>query len=136
LGGERSIAITPLKSDHVTREPSRGVAGAELPRYDGDAATRKAFGETLAALAPTVGDLVVLDGEVANSTHTEDFQKAAPDRFFEMYIGEQNMLGVAVGLQALGKMPFAATFAAFLSLAYDFVRMGAISRATLCLCGS
>jgi transketolase len=136
LGGERSIAITPPKPDHVTREPSRAVAGADLPSYDGDMATRKAFGETLVALAPSVGDLVVLDGEVANSTHTEDFQKAAPDRFFEMYIGEQNMLGAAVGFQALGKIPFAATFAAFLTRAYDFVRMAAISRANLRLCGS
>src|SRR5439155_4327372 len=75
-------------------------------------------------------------GEVANSTHTEDFQKAAPDRFFEMYIGEQNMLGAAVGFQALGKIPFAATFAAFLTRAYDFVRMSAISRANIRLCGS
>jgi transketolase len=136
LGGERRIAITPPKPDHVTHEPSRDFAAAQLPRYDGDVATRKAFGETLAALASTVVDLVVLDGEVANSTHTEDFQKAAPDRFFEMYIGEQNMLGAAVGFQALGKIPFAATFAAFLTRAYDFVRMGAISRANLCLCGS
>jgi transketolase len=136
LGGERSIAITPPKPDHVTREPSRDVSDAELPSYDGDMATRKAFGEALASLAPTVGDLVVLDGEVANSTHTEDFQKAAPDRFFEMYIGEQNMLGAAVGFQALGKVPFAATFAAFLTRAFDFVRMAAISRANLRLCGS
>src|SRR5207247_214959 len=71
-----------------------------------------------------------------NSTHTEDFQKAAPDRFFEMYIGEQNMLGTAVGLQALGKVPFAATFGAFMTRAYDFIRMAAIGRANLRMCGS
>src|SRR5439155_14101966 len=81
-------------------------------------------------------DIVALDGEVANSTHTEDFQKAAPDRFLEMFIGEQNMLGTAVGLQALGKNPFAATFGAFLTRGYDFVRMAAVSRANLRLCGS
>src|SRR5207245_1683987 len=81
-------------------------------------------------------DVVVLDGEVANSTHTEDFQKAAPDRFFEIYIAEQCMAGVAVGLQALGKVAFAATFGAFFTRAYDFVRMAAISRADLRLCGS
>jgi transketolase len=112
------------------------LTGATVPTYDGDIATRKAFGEALAALAPVVTDLVVLDGEVSNSTHTEDFQKAAPDRFFEMYIGEQNMLGAAVGLQALEKIPFAATFAAFLTRAYDFIRMAAVSRANLRLCGS
>ncbi len=136
LGGERTIAITPPKPDHVSREPAVDLTGATVPTYDGDIATRKAFGEALAALAPVVTDLVVLDGEVSNSTHTEDFQKAAPDRFFEMYIGEQNMLGAAVGLQALEKIPFAATFAAFLTRAYDFIRMAAVSRANLRLCGS
>src|SRR5439155_10322033 len=81
-------------------------------------------------------DIVALDGEVANSTHTEDFQKAAPERFFEMFIAEQVMLGAAVGFQAVGKNPFAATFGAFLTRGYDFVRMAAVSRANLRLCGS
>jgi transketolase len=135
LGGERSIAITPPKPDHVA-PMAIGGTGFDLPSYDGDIATRKAFGETLAALGRGRPDIVVLDAEVSNSTHTEDFQKVAPDRFFEMYIGEQNMLGAAVGFQALGKIPFAATFAAFLTRAYDFIRMAAISRANLRLCGS
>src|SRR5919201_4202907 len=117
-------------------EPAPVGAGAAVPAYEKDVATRKAFGETLAALAPARPDIVVLDGEVSNSTHTEDFQKAAPDRFFEMSIGEQDMLGAAVGMQALGKTPFAATFGAFLTRAYDFVRMAAVSRANLRLCGS
>jgi transketolase len=134
LGGERSITITPPKP-----EPAQPIAfagtGPSLPTYDKDIATRKAFGETLAALAPRQ-DIVVLDGEVANSTHTEDFQKAAPDRFFEMYIGEQNMLGAAVGFQALGYAAFAATFGAFITRGYDFIRMAAISRANLRICGS
>jgi transketolase len=90
---------------------------------------------TLAALSARP-DVVALDGEVSNSTHTEDFEKVAPERFFEMYIGEQGMVGAAVGLQALGKVPFAATFGAFLTRAYDFVRMAAISRANIRLCGS
>jgi transketolase len=98
-------------------------------------ATRKAFGETLAALAARP-EVVVLDGEVANSTYTEDFQKVAPERFIELYIAEQCMAGVAVGLQVLGKVVYAATFAAFLTRAYDFVRMAAVSRASLRLCGS
>jgi transketolase len=135
LGGERSIAITPPKPDHVS-PLATGATGFDLPSYDKDIATRKAFGETLAALGRGRPDIVVLDGEVGNSTHTEDFQKAAPDRFFEMYIGEQNMLGAAVGFQALGKVPFTATFGAFLTRAYDFIRMAAISRANLRLCGS
>src|SRR5207247_7961641 len=108
----------------------------ELPSYDKEFATRKAFGETLAAMAEAEPDLVVLDGEVSNATHTEDFQEVAPDRFFEMYIGEQNMLGAAVGLQVLGKKPFAATFGAFVTRGYDLIRMAAVSRANLRLCGS
>jgi len=134
LGGGRSITITPPKPEGVSLSDGSG-AEVTLPVYDKEIATRKAFGETLVALAARP-DVVVLDGEVANSTHTEDFQKAAPDRFFEMFIGEQGMLGAAVGLQALGKVPFAATFGAFLTRGYDFVRMAAISRANLRLCGS
>ncbi|HYV01464.1 MAG TPA: transketolase, partial [Actinomycetota bacterium] len=134
LGGQRSIAITPPKPESMIQPPAR-TWSLHLPSYDEPEATRKAFGETLAAMAERT-DIVVLDGEVSNSTHTEDFQKAAPDRFFEMYIGEQNMLGAAVGFQALGKKAVAATFGAFLTRGYDFVRMGAISRAELKLCGS
>jgi transketolase len=134
LGGERSISVSPPKPDLVlVAEPSS--RSVELPSYDEDVATRKAFGESLAAMAVRP-DVVVLDGEVSNSTHTEDFEKVAPDRFFEMFIGEQNMLGAAVGLQALGKVSFAATFGAFLTRAYDFIRMAAVSRANLRLSGS
>ena len=134
LGGERHITITPPKPEgHV--EPDERHWAFGLPEYDAEVATRKAFGESLAALA-AVPDVVALDGEVSNSTHTEDFQKAAPDRFFEMFIAEQAMVGAAVGLQAIGKVPFAATFAAFLTRAYDFIRMAAVSRANLRLSGS
>ena len=79
---------------------------------------------------------MVLDGEVGNSTYTDDFQAVAPERFIELYIAEQCMLGVQTGLQALGKTAFAATFGAFVARAADFVRMGAISRANLRLSGS
>jgi len=134
LGGERHLIITPPRPEAAAPDDG-GAAEVTLPTYDADQATRKAFGEALAALAVRP-DVVALDGEVANSTHFEDFQKAAPDRFFEMYIGEQNMLGAAVGMQALGKTAFAGTFGAFLTRGYDFVRMAAISRANLRLCGS
>jgi len=80
--------------------------------------------------------VVVLDGEVSNSTFAETFAKAHPERYFEMYIAEQQLVAAAVGIQAVGWRPFASTFAAFLSRAYDFVRMAAISRATFSLCGS
>jgi transketolase len=134
LGGERPTRISPPK-------PEAGVvprnAGAEvtLPVYTEAIATRKAFGETLAALAARP-DVVAIDAEVSNSTYTEDFQRVAPERFVESYIAEQNMVGMAVGMQVLGKVVFAATFAAFLTRAYDFVRMAAISRADLRLAGS
>ena len=110
----------------------------ELPRYDvGDeVATRKAYGDALAALGAARGDIVALDGEVGNSTFAEIFGKAHPERYFEMYIAEQGMVAAAVGLQARGWKPFASTFAAFLSRAYDFVRMAAISRASFSLSGS
>jgi len=134
LGGVREIRITPPKPEPWTPpEPAR--VPIDPPVYTEPIATRKAFGEALAAMAGRT-DVVVLDGEVANSTHTEDFQAVAPERFFELYIAEQCMTGVAVGLQALGKTVYAATFGAFLTRAYDFIRMAAVSRADLRLCGS
>ena len=78
----------------------------------------------------------MLDGEVSNSTFAELFRDAHPDRFVEMYIAEQQMVAAAVGMQVLGWKPYCSTFAAFLSRAYDFVRMGVVSGATLRLCGS
>jgi transketolase len=134
LGGPRDITITPRKPEASVAPLANGV-DVTLPQYDEAIATRKAFGEALAALAARP-EVVALDGEVANSTHTEDFQKVAPERFFESYIAEQNMIGMAVGMQVLGKVPFPATFAAFLTRAYDFIRMAAISRADLRISGS
>jgi transketolase len=102
-----------------------------------EVATRQAFGAALAKLGAIDPDIVVLDGDVMNSTGTESFAEKFPDRFFEAYIAEQNMIGTALGLAAGGKRPFAATFAAFLSRAYDFIRMAQYSRPThLVLCGS
>jgi transketolase len=134
LGGPRNIAITPPKPELRIPQPPKPWT-YQVPTYDDAIATRKAFGETLAAMAANPG-LVVLDGEVGNSTHTEDFQKVAPDRFIEMYIAEQCMVGAAVGLQVMGKTPFATTFGAFMTRAYDFIRMAAVSRANLRLSGS
>jgi transketolase len=137
LGGERSIRIEVALPE--TQEPHRFPAGElELPRYEvgSEVATRKAYGDALAALGSARGDVVVLDGEVSNSTFSEVFAKEHPERFFEMYIAEQQMVAAAVGMQTVGWRPFVSTFAAFLSRAYDFVRMGAVSRARLALCGS
>ena len=100
------------------------------------AATRTAFGEALAALGDIRPDIVVLDGEVSDSTRTAAFAKAHPERFFEFYIAEQQLLAAAVGMQVRGWVPFASTFAAFFTRAYDFIRMAAVSRASIRLVGS
>jgi transketolase len=137
LGGLRNIRVDVAKPD--TAEPHTFPSGElELPRYDvgNEVATRKAYGDALAALGSARGDVVAVDGEVSNSTFAEIFAKAHPERYFEMYIAEQQMIAAAVGLQARGWNPFASTFAAFFSRAYDFIRMAAISRANLRLAGS
>jgi transketolase len=116
-----------------------GDPSVPLPSYEvgGDAVpTRKAFGEGLAALMRRRGDVVALDGEVGNSTHLEEVLKHTPERYFELYIAEQMMMAEAVGFQVRNWTPFASTFAAFLSRAYDFVRMAVISQAKLCINGS
>ena len=133
LGGERSLSVTPAAPAEY--KAANGGSPVRLPVYTDGIATRKAFGETLAALAARP-DVVVLDAEVGNSTFTEDFEKVAPERFLQMFIAEQTMVGAAIGLQVTGKTPFAATFGAFLTRAYDFIRMGAVSRANIRLCGS
>jgi len=134
LGGIRDLRIAPPKPEAGAAPAATGAA-VELPTYEEGIATRKAFGEALAALTARL-DVVALDGEVSNSTYTEDVEQVAPERFVELYIAEQCMAGVAVGMQVVGKNPFAATFGAFLTRAYDFVRMAAVSRANLRLAGS
>ena len=136
LGGERHVTVRgprPAGGSPRTR-PSAEVI---LPRYAMGAkvATRKAFGESLAAVGAR-SDVVALDGEVDNSTHAEDFAKAYPERYFEMFIAEQQLVAAAVGLSVRGYVPFAATFAAFFTRAYDFVRMAGISEVSIRLCGS
>jgi transketolase len=99
-------------------------------------AARKAFGEALAAMAHAWPEIVVIDGDVKNSTFTELFQKVAPDRFFEGYIAEQNMVGMAMGLAARGRIPFVATFGAFFTRGYDFVRMACVGGNAIKLAGT
>jgi transketolase len=99
-------------------------------------ATRHAYGAALARLAPQYPDMVVLDGEVSNSTYAEIFKSDYPERFFEMDNAEQNMVGAALGLSIRGKAPFVSTFAAFLTRAADQVRMSQYSNANIKFCGS
>jgi transketolase len=137
LGGIRDLTADVAKPEPA--EPHTFATGPlELPRYDvgEEVATRKAYGEALAAVGGADGAVVGLDGEVSNSTFAEIFAAAHPERYFEMYIAEQQMVAAAVGMQVRDWKPFASTFAAFLTRAFDFVRMAAVSRASIALCGS
>ncbi|TMR25510.1 transketolase [Nonomuraea turkmeniaca] len=138
LGGPRDVRVE-VRAPEKAPTPHRFESGQlELPAYKvGDkVATRAAYGEALKALGAARGDVVALDGEVADSTKTETFGAAFPERFFEMYIAEQQMVAAAVGLQVRGWKPYAATFAAFFTRAHDFIRMAAVSRASIRLVGS
>jgi transketolase len=139
LGGLRNIRLKPqLPEGKATAHAFKSAGPVELPKYElgASVATRKAYGDALLAIGRADPRIVVIDGEVGNSTYTETFGKAIPERFFQMYIAEQQMISTAVGMQVRGWKPFASTFAAFFSRAYDFVRMAAVSRANICLCGS
>ncbi|MGK3942130.1 transketolase [Streptomyces caeruleatus] len=138
LGGVRDLRV------QVQEPPAARILHAvrsghlELPRWDTgeDVATRDAYGQALAALGTGRSDVVALDGEVGDSTRTEYFAKEHADRYVECYIAEQQMVAAAVGLAARGWVPYAGTFAAFLTRAYDFVRMASVSGAGLNLVGS
>jgi transketolase len=139
LGGERNLRVRgplPEASGHPDR-PERGTAKVAMPGYDAGAkvATRKAYGDALKAIGARL-DVVALDGEVSNSTFAVEFAEAHPARYFEMFIAEQQMVAAAVGMSVRGYRPFASTFAAFFTRAYDFVRMAAISSANISLVGS
>ena len=137
LGGVRSLQVRgPRPPEVERRSASRGQV--ELPTFDvgEEIATRKAYGPALAALADVDPRVVALDGEVSNSTGVADFVQAHPERFFEMFIAEQQMVAAATGLAARGYIAYASSFAAFLSRAADFVRMAPVSRADLRLVGS
>src|SRR3989454_865627 len=137
LGGVRHLRVDGIKPE--PGEPAIKDARVEitLPTYKkGDkVATRKAYGDALKALGarPLV---VAMDGEVSNSTFAEEFAKAYPDRYFEIFIAEQQLVATAVGMSVRHYIPFASTFAAFFSRAYDFIRMAAISQANIRLSGS
>jgi transketolase len=138
LGGPSDLHIpshTPAAGTAaIAADPSAAIT---LPTFAlGDkVATRVAFGAAIAALAARP-EVVVLDGEVGNSTHAEEFGKVCPERYFEMFIAEQQLVATAVGLAVRGYVPFASTFAVFFSRAYDFIRMAGISQVNIRLVGS
>jgi transketolase len=138
LGGRRAIRIEvapppaqPAARSYLSEQPS-------LPLYEVGTAksTRRAYGEALAALGSARDDIVAMDGEVSNSTFSGLFAEVHPDRFFEMFVAEQQMIAAAIGFDVRGLTAFASAFAAFFSRAYDFIRMAAISRASIRIAGS
>ena len=149
LGGLRDIRVLVAPSAPVPTATVRPAPRRPLPRPRTAAAwsppgyqagsmrsTRAAFDEALAALGDVRPDVVVLDGEVSDSARAASFARAHPERFFECYVAEQQMLATAVGMQVRGWAPFAVTCAAFFTRAYDFIRMAAVSRASIRLVGS
>jgi transketolase len=145
LGGVRNLTVRGPRPDQAPHSPLATIPGTPTlpdppapPKYPvGEkVATRKAYGDALAALGAENPRVVALDGEVSNSTHADEFAEAYPERYFEMFIAEQQMIGAAVGLGVRHYVPFASTFAAFFTRAYDFIRMAAISQASIRLSGS
>jgi transketolase len=140
LGGVRNLRVQGLlpasDGDIEVTHPTPGPT--KLPSYEigSKVATRKAFGDALVAVGAADQTVVALDGEVSNSTHADEFAHTYPDRYFEMFIAEQQLVAAATGLNVRGYRAFASTFAAFFTRAHDFIRMGAISGVDLRLVGS
>ena len=138
LGGVRNLLVRgPRPAEGTSRRLAANAAEVKLPAYERGqkVATRRAYGDALAALGVRL-DVVAMDGEVSNSTYADQFAHAYPERYFEMFIAENQMVAAAVGFGVRGYRPFASTFAAFLTRAHDFIRMAAISQANICLSGS
>lgn len=136
---------TPLGPNEFVPKPRTGFS---IPHFEGRlnitisrkpgemAATREAYGDALVKIGEKDPRIVALDGDTKNSTFSEKFLKAYSQRFFEMFIAEQNMVGTATGLAARGKVPFVSTFAAFLTRAFDQIRMAGVSQSNVKFCGS
>lgn len=139
LGGPTDIRVTsPLPKPGTPAISANPHAEVTLPQWElgQKVATRAAFGAAITALA-TRPDVVVLDGEVGNSTHAGEFKDAAPERFFEMFISEQQLIASAVGISVRGYVAFASSFAAFLiSRPFDFIRMAGVSEVSIRLVGT
>jgi transketolase len=150
LGGVRELIVrgprpeqvqpgpVPEKPSTIPTQGDEKQPGTDWPEYKVGAkvATRKAYGDALLTLGARDDKVVALDGEVSNSTYASEFAMAFPERYFEMFIAEQQMIAAATGLAVRGYKSYASTFAAFLTRAYDFIRMGAISGVHLRLVGS
>src|SRR3989338_28669 len=132
-----SDGFRPNPRPRPQREEGAGGIDIVINRKIGESvATREAYGDALAKLVEKNDRIVALDGDTKNSTFSERLLERRPDRFFEMFIAEQNMVGVAAGMAARGIIPFVSTFAAFLTRAFDQIRMAGVSRANIKFCGS
>lgn len=136
--GEATITRFPSLAPAVVPRIVLARRDLMLPEFEvgSSVATRLAYGQALVALGDARDEIVVLDAETNNSTYAELFAAAHPERYFEMYIAEQQMIAAAVGLSVRGWTPFASTFASFTTRAFEFVRMAAIGGIALRLCGS
>jgi transketolase len=140
LGGRHDRTLT-ARLPAVRRsspEPAAPARELVLPTFPigSSIATRIAFGDALTALGSANSKVVVVDGEVGNSTHADAFAALHPERYFDVFTAEQQMVATAIGLSVRGYLPFAATFGAFLTRAHDFIRMAAVSRVDLRLVGT
>ena len=125
----------PVKKAAVAVKPAAmDTSAAYLPGED--VSTRRAYGDSLARLADSHPGIVVLDAEVSNSTYSDAVKGDHGERFFEMYVAEQNMVGAALGMSLRGKIPFVSTFAAFFTRAFDQIRMSQYSGTNIKFCGS
>ena len=143
---ELEAQLVPDEAPVTIQRPRAGAPEPDEPDYSrmpapaykkGDqVATREAYGTALAALGSVNPRVVALDADVKNSTFSDRFEKAHPDRFYECFIAEQAMIGMAMGLAARGAIPFPSTFACFLTRAADFIRMGGVSFSNVKYAGS
>ncbi len=131
----RGTIKKPENRQPTRQEPTKHVEPITYGKNEA-IPTRKAYGNALKRIGAVNPDIVSLDGEVKNSTFAEIFKEAHPDRFFEMFIAEQNMVGAALGLSKRGKTPFVSTFAAFLTRAHDQIRMATYSKPNVKFVGS
>ena len=137
--GKVDFSVRGIINKPTAKIPATEILKPKKPislKFDEPLATRRIYGKTLATIFPKYPNIVVLDAEVSNSTYSEDFRGIYPSRFFEMYIAEQNMAGVALGFARRGKIPFVSSFAAFLTRAFDQIRMAQYSDANIKFVGS
>ncbi len=133
---DKSLIGEVAMPDKSENRINRKIGEIKFTNYDKPTATRKAYGNALVNIFEAHPNMVVMDGETSNSTFAETFRKAHPENYFEMFIAEQNMAGVASGFSRRGKIPFASTFAAFWSRAFDQIRMTQYAHSNIKFVGS